>query len=38
MPVTELEPSMPAAKAGVKVGDEILALDGQPVPVLESHG
>jgi regulator of sigma E protease len=36
MPVTELEPSMPAAKAGVKVGDEILALDGQPVPVLEA--
>jgi len=27
---------MPAAKAGVKVGDEIVALDGQPVPVLEA--
>jgi regulator of sigma E protease len=36
MPITELEPDMPAAKAGVKVGDEIVALDGQPVPVLEA--
>ena len=36
MPITELESDMPAAKAGVKVGDEIIALDGQPVPVLEA--
>jgi regulator of sigma E protease len=36
MPVTELESNMPAAKAGVQVGDEIIALDGQPVPVLEA--
>jgi regulator of sigma E protease len=36
MPITELDADMPAAKAGVKVGDEILALDGQPVPVLEA--
>jgi regulator of sigma E protease len=36
MPITELESDMPAAKAGVQVGDEIIALDGQPVPVLEA--
>jgi regulator of sigma E protease len=36
MPVTELESGMPAEKAGVKVGDEILSLDGQPVPALEA--
>ncbi len=36
MPITELEPGMPAEKAGVQVGDEILALDGQPVPALEA--
>jgi regulator of sigma E protease len=36
MPITELESGMPAEKAGVKVGDEIVALDGQPVPVLEA--
>jgi regulator of sigma E protease len=32
--VTELEPGMPAEKAGIKVGDVIVALDGQPVPAL----
>jgi regulator of sigma E protease len=26
--VTELEPSMPAAKAGIQVGDEVVAVDG----------
>ena len=36
MPVTELEPGMPAEQAGVKVGDEIVALNGKPVPVLEA--
>jgi regulator of sigma E protease len=34
MEVTELEPGMPAEKAGVKVGDLIVSLDGQPVPAL----
>ena len=32
--VTELEPGMPAEKAGIKVGDLIVALDGKPVPAL----
>jgi regulator of sigma E protease len=32
--VTELESGMPAEKAGVKVGDLIVALDGKPVPAL----
>jgi regulator of sigma E protease len=27
---------MPAAKAGIKEGDEIVAVDGQPVPVIEA--
>ena len=36
MPVTELEAGMPAEKAGVKVGDQIVALDGKPMPVLEA--
>ena len=36
MPVTELEAGMPAEKAGVKVGDQIIALDGKPMPVLEA--
>jgi regulator of sigma E protease len=31
MKITELEPTMPAAKAGMKVGDEVLAIDGTPV-------
>ncbi len=29
--VTELEPDMPAAKAGLKLGDEIVAVNGQPM-------
>jgi regulator of sigma E protease len=29
--VTTLEPSMPAAKAGLKVGDEIVSINGTPV-------
>lgn len=32
--VTELEPGMPAEKAGVQVGDRIVALDGKPVIAL----
>jgi len=36
LPVTELEAGMPAEKAGVKVGDQIVALDGKPVPALEA--
>jgi regulator of sigma E protease len=33
--VTELEPDMPAEKAGMKSGDLILALDGQPVHAIQ---
>ena len=29
--VTELEPDMPAAKSGLKLGDEIVAVNGQPM-------
>jgi regulator of sigma E protease len=32
--VTDLEPGMPAEAAGIKEGDEIIALDGKPVPVI----
>jgi regulator of sigma E protease len=34
--VTDLEKGMPAEKAGMKVGDEILSVDGQPIPALEA--
>jgi regulator of sigma E protease len=34
--VTDLEKGMPAEKAGMQVGDEILTVDGQPVPALEA--
>jgi len=34
--VTDLEPGMPAEKAGIKVGDEILSVDGQPIPAVEA--
>jgi regulator of sigma E protease len=34
--VTDLEPNMPAEKAGIKVGDEILSVDGQPIPAVEA--
>ncbi len=34
--VTELEPGMPAEKAGLKIGDQILTVDGQPVPALQA--
>ncbi len=32
--VTDLTPGMPADKAGLRDGDEILAVDGKPVPAL----
>ncbi|HEY6766739.1 MAG TPA: RIP metalloprotease RseP [Candidatus Sulfotelmatobacter sp.] len=32
--ITEVSSGLPADKAGLKVGDEILALNGQPVPAL----
>jgi regulator of sigma E protease len=34
--VTELEKGMPAEKAGIRLGDEILTLDGQPIPAIEA--
>ncbi len=34
--VTDLEKGMPAEKAGVKVDDEILTVDGQPIPAIEA--
>ena len=34
--ITNLEPGMPAEKAGLKVGDEIVAVDGQELPGLEA--
>ncbi len=34
--VTELEPSMPAAQAGLKLGDEIVAVNGTPMRSLLS--
>ena len=32
--ITDIQPDMPADKAGLKEGDQILELDGQPVPAL----
>jgi len=32
--VTDLTPGMPAEKAGLQEGDQILAVDGKPVPAL----
>ncbi len=34
--VAEVEAGMPAAKAGIKEGDEIVSIDGKPVPVIEA--
>jgi regulator of sigma E protease len=35
-PVTVLEPGMPAEKAGLKLGDQIVSVDGQPIPGIEA--
>jgi regulator of sigma E protease len=35
-PVTDLEAGMPAEKAGMKLGDEIVSVDGQPITGLEA--
>jgi len=34
--VRELEPGMPAAKAGIKSGDRVVAIDGKPLPHIEA--
>ncbi len=34
--VADVEAGMPAAKAGIKEGDEIVAIDSKPVPVIEA--
>ena len=34
--VTDLEPGLPAEKAGMQIGDELLAVDGQPIPALQA--
>jgi len=34
--VTDLEKGMPAEKAGIKVGDQILSVDGEPIAALEA--
>jgi regulator of sigma E protease len=33
--VGDLEPNMPGAKAGLKEGDKIISMDGQPVPSIQ---
>ncbi|GAC1429175.1 MAG: RIP metalloprotease RseP [Terriglobales bacterium] len=33
--VTYLDPGMPAEKAGIRLGDQILSVDGEPVPALQ---
>jgi len=35
-PITDLEPGMPAKKAGMQLGDEIISVDGQPITGLEA--
>jgi len=34
--VGDMESQMPAAKAGIKEGDKVLALDGKPLPSIEA--
>jgi regulator of sigma E protease len=35
-PITELEPGMPAEKAGMQLGDEIISVDGEPITGLQA--
>ncbi len=34
--LTSVEPNMPAQQAGMKVGDQIVTANGQPIPALEA--
>lgn len=34
--ITDLEPGMPAERAGMRLGDEIVSVDGQPIPGIEA--
>lgn len=34
--VGDMEPDMPAAKAGIKEGDKIIAMDGKPLPSIDA--
>jgi regulator of sigma E protease len=34
--VGNMEPNMPAAKAGIQEGDKVIALDGKPLPSIEA--
>ncbi len=34
--LTLVEPGMPAEKAGIKVGDQILTANGEPIPVVQA--
>jgi len=34
--VGNLEPKMPAAKAGIKEGDKVVAMDGKPLPSIDT--
>jgi regulator of sigma E protease len=34
--ITDLQPDMPAEKAGLKEGDQIIALDGKPLPAIQA--
>jgi regulator of sigma E protease len=34
--VGDLEPDMPAAKAGIREGDRIIAMDGKPLPSIDA--
>jgi regulator of sigma E protease len=34
--IGDIEPGMPAAKAGLEEGDKVLSIDGQPVPSIQA--
>jgi regulator of sigma E protease len=34
--ITDLEPGMPAEQAGMKLGDQIVSVDGEPIPGIEA--